>query len=108
MKKSWIVPNLGGWLSIANLVSFLTLIGLEMTFDVPEPLFVVLLLGLTAPIAFYWMLPAGHGPTYLDVVVVPIVIVINAFVWGYGLAAIIRWMSRPVRLESDELREGQQ
>jgi hypothetical protein len=96
MNKSWIVPSLGGWLSIVNLLLLIALIILVRTFEkVPKILFAVALYCLTFPLAIFWMLPSLGGPTTSDIFIVPLVIIVNAFVWGYGLAKMIRFF-RPL------------
>lgn len=92
MRKSWIIPSLGGWLSIANLLLlFATIILVQSVESYPKTFFAVVLYALTIPLAIFWMMPSLHGPTYVDVFVVPLVIVVNAFIWGYGIAWLWRY-----------------
>jgi hypothetical protein len=62
---------------------------------VPEPVLIAIALIVAFPFAISFMLPSGHSvPSDPDAVLLCILIGINAFAWGYGLAWIWRHVFR--------------
>lgn len=84
-------PQLGGWLTILN-GSFWVLFAVLGRFDLldntPRWILVPLIIVFSLPLAFPCMMPSmGHGsPRPEAVVVVSVVLGLNSFVWGYGIA----------------------
>jgi len=99
MKRSLIFPRLVGWLSLANMLGFVTLIGFVSLTDwmgsdwlrsFSEKISVPLLLVLTFPLVTPFMVSNTGGPTWGDVIMLPAMIVINAYLWGYCVAWILK------------------
>ncbi|WP_010584420.1 hypothetical protein [Schlesneria paludicola] len=85
-------PNLGGWLTILNCAAWPVLISNLQTAESPVFEIVIACLFLVGlPFAWILLLPSAEGgPTYNGVVMVSIVVGMNSFAWGYGLATIAR------------------
>lgn len=50
---------------------------------------------LSLPLVWLLLLPsAGGGLTHFDIVMMSVLIGINSIVWGYGLASIVRRLSK--------------
>lgn len=95
-------PNLGGWLSMFNSAAWLLLyllsqIALRNEWLPPEVISVITigcLLPLSLPLVVIIFIAPESGVQHdLGSVGFSIFIGINSFGWGYGLAAIIRWLS---------------
>jgi hypothetical protein len=85
---------LGGWLTIANcavwpLLFFATKTGIH------SGVIIISMLVFSAPVACFWIMPqVDYGPTTTDIIGACILIGFNSFIWGYGLAAILKWLFR--------------
>ena len=92
-------PSLGGWLAIANSVTWVFLAALNNIYHGPSPEWMETSLGaigllLSLPLAFPFLLPDldhYHGPTYQGQVMIAILIGGNSFLWGYGIEYALRW-----------------
>lgn len=98
-------PNLGGWLTIGN-CSFwaCTFLGIRLgeTYlknyspnAASQLIFAVLMLVFSVPLALPFLLPQlDYTPTLSHIVLGSVVIGLNALIWGYGLAWIVRRIGR--------------
>ncbi|MDG2390141.1 MAG: hypothetical protein P8M30_12565 [Planctomycetaceae bacterium] len=113
MKRSLIFPSLSGWISLANMLAIVMLIGLfaliewldsDWLTSTSEQIGLVLLLVLTFPLATPVMVPNTCGPTWGDVIMIPLMIVLNAYLWGYCVAwTLNRWGIVSNGHDSDEV-----
>jgi len=90
-EKNIVPTSLGSRLALLNMLCFLMIVGLARLFEFRSIVIEALLLILSLPIAIPLMMPQlDHFPSYGEVIMVPIVIVLNAYVWGYGIAYLWR------------------
>jgi len=101
-------PTLGGWLTIANCCGWAVVMLWAHWHSWNPSLFdqMVLMVGflvLSPPLALFCMFtqPLHQGPG--DVYVFSVTAGINSMIWGYGIAAIVRWNSGKM----NKLRERQ-
>ncbi len=91
-------PNLGGWLAILNCSAWVVLVfSLQNDFHPPDVLLAIGLIVLSLPVALPFMLPSQE-PTTVGAICVCIIIGVNSFLWGYGLAAICRRCHRLIKV----------
>ncbi len=96
-----IAPGLGGWLSVMNLfvVTFVVVRAEEASAINLEPVGEVLalfaLFALSLPILWVCLfIPAiNHQPGYADAIFFCLVLVVNGFLWGYGIERLWRQIS---------------
>lgn len=87
------LPSLGGKLAIVNCLSF---VGIELLlqsgFFRPggggEDFLACVMLFLSLPLALPFLLPSLGAPTEIEQITNGIVIGINSFIWGYGVASV--------------------
>lgn len=94
--KSWKLTT-GGWLSILNGVGWLILVAVSKTGAWKSSFYLVLFMSMTVlslPVAWIPLLPGMLPWDARGIVVTSCVIGLNSFLWGYGLAAILRSMTR--------------
>lgn len=86
-------PNSGGLLTMLNCALCLLLVALAREFpnrpDGVDILLDVSLFTLSLPFAWWFLLPV-LDPSVTDIITRWVIFGANSFVWGYGLAAIIR------------------
>lgn len=88
-------PSLGGWLTIANLLAWLLLVGIvKLGVPVPKFVFLAYWLLLSIPLASCCLLPKLGPPSTVEIIASIVALVINAFVWGYGLAWFLQRATR--------------
>ena len=89
--------DLGGTLTMCNCAVWPALVLLASIPDVHEAIPVVLMFLFALPFAWLFMLPElDSRPTNFDVISTCVIIGLNSFAWGYGLAAILRqWCRKP-------------
>jgi hypothetical protein len=88
-------PTVGGWLTLFNIVIVLALI---LTHEyIPRVLVVGFILFLSLPISWIFILPCQPPITLPVVIAECLAIGLNAFLWGYGMAWLIRFLT-PLRL----------
>jgi hypothetical protein len=90
-------PSLGGRLTMLNGVGWLVFF-LIVPLLPTNPVFDALLVGpffvLSVPFAIFFLIPtSGHGPTEFGVALTCLAIGANSFAWGYGFAAILKWLN---------------
>lgn len=107
---SWI-PNLGGWLSILNGLAFLCLVELSQMIERHQPVLFLTVCFFVLGFPCLWpflLTPRLHGPCESDIVTAAVMVGVNSFCWGYGLAAILRWVDRKLRGQSPSSDAGHQ
>lgn len=93
-------PTLGGTLSMVNMLlwlSFYVLLRGVSTTQTLEKLLGLVFLVLSLPLLWPFHLSQGFrcgGPSKSEIIVTTIVLGINSFAWGYGIAWLIRLARR--------------
>ena len=109
--RVWELPGLGGWLAMLNGALWVASFSLARAHSVDPPDWVQIVVGTTVlfvslPVALPFVLPScPHGgyPDEGETVGMAIMIGLNAFAWGYGIAWLLggvkKWIRvlRPVR-----------
>ncbi|MBT5020424.1 MAG: hypothetical protein HON04_16960 [Planctomicrobium sp.] len=92
-------PKLSGWLAILNCVAWLLFAVFADEFENFSNSIMILITALlflfSLPFAWWLMFPALHHQSSApDIIWTCILLGVNSFAWGYGLAAIIRYSRR--------------
>jgi hypothetical protein len=87
-------PTLGGWLTIFNGVSLLTLILLPFGFrgqleSVWEMIYFSIIFALLLPLGWWFALPGGSN-SVPDVIGAAFMVGVNCVIWGYGLEYLLK------------------
>lgn len=108
-EKNLFQISLGSRLAIFNMLCFVMMIGVSRWSEIIQSsisfLLIPIILILSFPLVLPLMIPQlDYFPPYGEVIMVPLVIVLNACVWGYGIAYLWNSVHQTGRRRSKRIR----